>query len=136
MTKLLRKPIKGFHAYEILPDGGIWSLKNQQWLKANPDSDGYPQVKLYREDGSHTLRVHRLVALHWVTGRSKLPKKNRVVDHIDGNKSNYHWSNLRWCTQGENVKHGWERRQPVHEELRAWIQRAKEKQLAWERLGN
>ena len=126
MVKLLCKPIRGFEGYEIYPDGRIWSSKTDRWLKPTPDTDGYPRVKLYRGDGKHTRTVHRLVALHWVSGRSKLPRRNRVVDHIDGDRTNYHWTNLRWIRQQDNVRSGWARRQQTRErqeqEMQQWIE--------------
>lgn len=52
------------------------------------------------ESPRQTKNVHRLVAEAFVpkeTGRN-------VVDHINGNPSDNRASNLRWVTQGENVR--------------------------------
>ena len=47
--------------------------------------------------------VHRLVAIAFVSGWFE----NAVVDHIDGNIYNNHFTNLRWITQKENIHHGY-----------------------------
>lgn len=45
-----------------------------------------------------SARVHRLVALAWVDGYFE----GAQVDHIDGNRQNNTYTNLRWCTCKEN----------------------------------
>ena len=45
--------------------------------------------------------VHRFVAMAFL---ERTDDRN-FVNHIDGNKSNNHVSNLEWCTHQENVKH-------------------------------
>lgn len=60
---------------------------------------GYKTVKL-KINGRKTMRVHRLVAMAYVPN----PENKPCVDHIDGNKTNNHYSNLRWCTNGENLQ--------------------------------
>ncbi len=46
--------------------------------------------------------VHRLVALNFVPNPN--PSNFTVVDHIDGDTQNNHWTNLRWVTPSENAK--------------------------------
>ena len=47
-------------------------------------------------------RIHRLVASHFVDNND--PLKN-IVDHIDCNKLNNQYTNLRWVTSKVNTEH-------------------------------
>ena len=63
---------------------------------------GYHVVVISRgRKKHHSLLVHRAVALAFVPN----PDGKRFVNHKDGNKSNNHFSNLEWCTHGENIRH-------------------------------
>lgn len=45
------------------------------------------------------MTVHSLVAQAFLGDRPK----GMVIDHIDGNRFNNHYTNLRYCTQKENM---------------------------------
>lgn len=51
-----------------------------------------------------TYSVHRLVAAAFIP---KIDGKDHV-NHIDGNRSNNHVSNLEWVSNQENVNHAWD----------------------------
>jgi hypothetical protein len=62
---------------------------------------GYEVVNIYSSPKKFkSTFVHRLVAHTWCEGYSD----GMVVDHIDANKKNNHYTNLEWVTQGENEK--------------------------------
>ena len=48
--------------------------------------------------------AHRLVAIYYVIN----PFNKKCVNHKNGNRSDNRAENLEWCTQSENVKHGFE----------------------------
>ena len=65
------------------------------------NKQGYRQVTLSKNAKSHTLRVHRLVALAFIPN----PLNKPYINHIDGNKTNNCVDNLEWCTASENNWH-------------------------------
>lgn len=69
--------------------------------KLGVHTKGYHLVVLYREGVVNTYRVHRLVALAFISN----PENKSDVNHIDGVKSNNSVSNLEWNTREENVRH-------------------------------
>lgn len=68
-------------------------------LNQTENSNGYYRVSLSRDNHVKQAFVHRLVAMAFVENPDNLP----VIDHIDGDRHNNDASNLRWCTQGDNL---------------------------------
>ncbi len=91
------KPIDGYDDYQISNFGRVKSLKydKERILKPFPNSDGYLQVDL----GKKYLKIHRLVALAFILN----PENKPCIDHIDRNKINNSFNNLRWVTHQENM---------------------------------
>lgn len=66
------------------------------------DRGGYFRVAVHRTDGTHAfITAHRL-AVYLMTGR--WPDRNLFVDHIDGDRTNNKWSNLRVVNAVENAR--------------------------------
>ena len=94
--------------YQINQFGEIRTLKNSSKrkkydiLKPQINSkNGYVYQMLYKNGKGKLWRVHRLVAMIFLPNPYNLPQ----VNHIDGDKSNNHISNLEWCSQKENELH-------------------------------
>ena len=65
-------------------------------------SNGYVHVSLRKPGEKQVKRhVHRLVAFAFVPGFAA----GLEVNHLDGDKTNNHASNLAWCTHFENMRH-------------------------------
>lgn len=73
-------------------------------LVKKDNSNGYYRVCLSRDNRVRRLLVHRLVAMAFVENPDDLP----VIDHIDGDRHNNDASNLRWCTQGDNLRYSYQ----------------------------
>lgn len=93
------QPIRGHERYSINKEGVI---KNEQGkvMKQRHDKYGYARINLQKDGEKKTEKVHRLVM---VTFNPVPNASNMTIDHIDGNKSNNHISNLRWAYLGENL---------------------------------
>lgn len=85
--------IRGYEGlYMISNRGRVFGLTSSQFLNPS-ESERYLRAGLSK-NGHHVGHlVHRLVCLHFVSGRTE---KRCQVDHIDRNKRNNHFSNLRW----------------------------------------
>lgn len=95
------EPIFGFTSYKINKGGVILGKKGFP-LKYNPNVDGYPVVNINNDMGKNRcMRIHRLMALQYIPNPNNLP----IVNHKDGNKTNFKLDNLEWVTIQENVTH-------------------------------
>lgn len=106
------KPIKGTdYLYWVSEYGNVYrasfckiykkgSCKRREFkgkiLKVNLAGLGYKTSWVDDKAVYH----HRLVAEHFLD-----TEPNECVNHIDGNKSNNHYTNLEWCTFKQNGEH-------------------------------
>ena len=97
------KPIKGYPGYAINEIGEVISTKGKKPHTLQPvvTTSRYLCVTLQKEGSSRgrMMTVHSLVAQAFLGDRPK----GMVIDHIDGNRFNNHYTNLRYCTQKENM---------------------------------
>ena len=109
MKKEIWKSIKNYPDYQISSFGRVKSFKyhtprilKQGFNKQN----GYLSVALvlYGRESVKRFYTHRLVALHFVKGRTKLRNQ---VNHKDGNKLNNAEWNVEWSTPKENTNHAY-----------------------------
>ena len=91
---------KEYH-YKISEFGTIMNTETNHILTPVPlKNGGYLRVLLYEHGIRKDAKVHRLV---YESFNGPIPK-NMTVDHIDENKYNNHYTNLRLLTPSENIK--------------------------------
>lgn len=91
--------------YVIYEDGRIYSNLSNKFIAQRANEFGYVSSCLKNKDGEYKwCRVHRLVALAYIPNS----ENKREVNHIDGDKSKNHHTNLEWATSKENKAHAWE----------------------------
>ena len=83
--------------YEASNDGQIRDRENKKIISQWLDKDGYLIATL----SGKLYRVHRLIALTFISNPNNLP----VVNHKNFNKSDNHVANLEWVTYSENSQH-------------------------------
>tara|TARA_Y100000592_G_C5343342_1_gene255320 strand:+ start:79 stop:537 length:459 start_codon:yes stop_codon:yes gene_type:complete len=90
--------IQGYNNYLISKDGRVYSKIKNRFLKPVKNKDGYVFVGLRNDEGRKHVKIHRLVAIHYIPN----PENKPEVNHKDGNKSNNDITNLEWMTRNEN----------------------------------
>lgn len=96
--------IEGWDNYSVSDFGQIRNDKTGRILKEN-NYIGYNQVGLTEYGYKTNHRIHRLVATSFCENENKY----NVVDHIDNDKQNNHYTNLRWVTISQNKRNSLKR---------------------------
>lgn len=111
------KDIEGYEGYyQVSNHGRVKSLSRKRTtgpkpgilkeriLKGSINSDGYKNVKLYKNGIKKTFKIHQLVVESFIQKNNK----DECINHIDGDKTNNYINNLERCTIQENVIHAFE----------------------------
>lgn len=96
---MIWKEMDKYPNYMISEKGDIKNKRTNKLLKQQTNKKGYHRVDLSYKKG---LLVHRLVYDNFVGNLDK----DKVIDHIDGNVDNNHYSNLQQITISENTQRG------------------------------
>lgn len=89
--------------YLINPIGQIYSIARNRMLFPRKDKDGYLQLKLRTDmNGDKVIKVHQLVMRQF--NGNPVGLNDATIDHIDGNKYNNHYNNLRWLERADNSR--------------------------------
>lgn len=82
---------KGFEEYIQISNYGRVKFKRNNYITyGSINSNGYYTIHLKKQH----IKVHNLVATNFICEKNN---KNDTVDHIDNNKINNHFKNLRWA---------------------------------------
>ncbi len=92
--------VDGYDNYEVSSHGRVRNNKTAKILSLWLNSRGYHSVNLYQDGKGKNHSYHRLVAFAFCEN----PNNYIIVDHIDNNKVNNMFNNLRWCTSSENSR--------------------------------
>jgi len=101
--KEIWKDIQGFSKYQVSNHGKVRNIRTGKVRKTSNRKQRYILVTLITDENyksRKTMYLHRLVAMAFVDGY----KPGLHVDHIDFNKHNNLYTNLRWLTQSENFE--------------------------------
>lgn len=91
--------------YQINPRSGNYFTFNYKGkILKQMNMSGYLVVSLSKDNIKNKYKIHRLVALSFLSN----PENKREVNHIDGDKFNNNLSNLEWATSRENQIHAYE----------------------------
>ena len=112
------KPVKFYEPYYLVSTYGRVFSKNYRktgkvkelaysYLKdpRRKNHSCYVRSKMWHIKKYTPTVIHRLVAITFI----KNPNNYNQVNHIDGNKSNNHVSNLEWVNNSMNQKHAFEK---------------------------
>lgn len=111
------KDIKGYEGkYQVSNLGRVKSLQrwsgtkyyNREYVLNNylNKNNGYVYVYLTKNNKSKNIRLHKLVAEHFIDN----PNNYSQINHIDGNKENNQANNLEWCDSSYNIKDMYKRK--------------------------
>lgn len=95
------KAIKDYEEnYLVSSFGNVINVKTGKLLKPAVHHKGYLLVQLCKEGIKKNMRIHRLVAIAFLSNPENLPE----VDHKDTDRKNNKLENLRWVTGSENTR--------------------------------
>lgn len=88
--------------YKVSNFGNVYSVRSDKRLKHSKNRGGYLFVVLCTDGKQKQFKVHRLVAISFLTNPDNKPQ----VNHIDEDKTNNRLDNLEWVTAKENTNYG------------------------------
>ncbi len=108
--------------YRVYENGSIKSMRLREvFLKPWDNGKGYPYVKI----NDKSMAVHRVVSECYLGDKPD----GYTVNHIDGDKTNNHRSNLEYITREENYQHAL--RHGLKRNIESELTETEQKNLVW-----
>ena len=83
--------------YIVYPDGRVYSLFSNKFIKPQKMKRGYLRFKMYKK----SVLIHRIVAETYLPNPNNLPQ----VNHINLDKTDNRVENLEWVNNRQNQEH-------------------------------
>ena len=96
--------LKDYPNYSLTKEGVLTNISTNTIRKPWLGNNGYLHVDLYHNNKSTKISMHRLMALTFIPN----PNNKKVINHLDGDKTNNSLSNLEWATYSENTQHAYD----------------------------
>lgn len=94
--------MENYSNYQISNTGLVKNIKTNKIILGVFEAN-YQMVTLLSNEGLRkNLRVHRLVAELFC---NRDDENKNIVNHIDGDTKNNHFTNLEWTTNRENTRY-------------------------------
>jgi hypothetical protein len=90
--------ISRFPDYMVTKKGQVFSKRTKKMLNPLNSIDGYVCYALMKDKKRYNVNIQRLVAEAFISN----PENKPCVLHIDKNKKNNEWTNLKWCYRNES----------------------------------
>ena len=108
------KPI-GIEKYMVSNFGNTMGITGDRPMKPQIVGNGHCQIAIRKDGGYKYFYVHRLVGEHFL---EKPTADKCLIDHIDKNKINNHFTNLRWVTPQQNSNNRYDSKDPTESVLK------------------
>ena len=96
-------PVKGYEGLYLVSEyGDVYTIRTQTIRVQATDKKGYKKLTLSKDGITKNHFVHRLVAYAFIPEVSG----KTLINHLDEDPTNNHFTNLAWCTPSENVRWG------------------------------
>ena len=97
------RSIDGYTNYQVSNIGRVRHTKTGEVLQGGVTADGYQSVLLSKKGRMQKCFTHRLVAGEFVEN----PDDKTIVQHLDNDRSNNCFNNLRWVSTGKRRSKCW-----------------------------